>query len=124
MTKAQGQYQSLQLAHDQLAVQLQKAEAERTALANAMTTRAEALAALEGRCQQSWEHGKGLQGRLDEAAAANEALAADLERSQADLEDKVGGWPRGLPWASFWVLGRLAAYVGRVGRVSASTHVA
>ncbi len=90
VTTATAQHRELKLAHDELAVQLAEAGAERTALAAAFAQRAEALATLEAKHTESCEHGKGLQCKLDEAAAACESLAQDLQRCLEDLEGKVG----------------------------------
>ncbi|KAL4857505.1 hypothetical protein ACK3TF_002367 [Chlorella vulgaris] len=89
VTTATAQHRELKLAHDELAVQLAEAGAERTALAAAFAQRAEALATLEAKHTESCEHGKGLQCKLDEAAAACESLAQDLQRCLEDLEGKA-----------------------------------
>ncbi|KAI3430626.1 hypothetical protein D9Q98_005219 [Chlorella vulgaris] len=89
VTTATAQHRELKLAHDELAVQLAEAGAERIALAAAFAQRADALAALQAKYTDSCEHGKGLQCKLDEAAAACESLAQDLQRCLEDLEGKA-----------------------------------
>lgn len=90
MTSATKQYRELQQSYDQLAVLLDRADQERTALSTAFASRLGLLAGVEAKLHESCQHSKDLQAKLNEATKSCDTLADEVKAVKAGLLGQVG----------------------------------